>query len=284
MKLIGVCLLLFIAAYGVATVLSIDPARSWPDFWRVVLQAGVFIGAYLLRRIGLSGKALLNALTLGSLVPMVLIVLGASGPNAIAGLLNVLLWPNLAFAGAQRWRWLWLAPAAVMIFLSASRGGWVGTAAGGATMFALYRPRIPRWWPWAVGALLLAGLAYQVARGHIGAGYRPEFWGAAWRMLEQSPLVGTGPSTAPMFLGWLAGHQHLHSIPLNLLAETGLLGGSTGGALAAAALRPLVGQRDALSRGALAALAATAAHGMLDTITWDPAITSALGILLAAAY
>jgi len=184
-----------------------------------------------------------------------------------------------------------IALAVVGILGSHSRGGLLALA-GGTIAFTLLGPRWPLHHRWLV-ALTIAGLGTVVALllpwgvaerfARISSelhseGSRPDLWRGAVLLWRDSPWLGTGlgtygdvsPATqSPAVPGRV---EHAHSEPLELLAETGLLG-------VAAALLALAGlalpwlrrclqlqdrQRRCLAAGCLAALLATAGHSLVE--------------------
>jgi tetratricopeptide (TPR) repeat protein len=341
-----------LAVYLLAAFTSIDPRRSLPDAWLLgayafafVLTANLvqwgwprelFVKALLLTGGVLIGMGVYTIVTWyqqwlaanpGVWLPTVSYRLPA--PNTIAIFLNLLL-----MAAMARW-WVtralapriflsvWIGLALGLLFLTTSRGGWLGTMAGVAMTVAAgrgargpergegFRPiweAIRRSKMLLVIALLIgvAGLggvgwlAYrQMAHPTHASSFlvaRGNFWIAAWQAFLRSPLVGQGPFTygsafthvrsAPPDLPY----THAHSTYINLLAETGLLGVIAGGWLGAAAFRTLWrqvhalrGDERAVAVGAFGALAAGAVHGLFETVSAEPSNAFAISILVGAA-
>ena len=195
-------------------------------------------------------------------------------PNPYAGFLG-LIWPlaaGLAWAGLEAaWRrrrlaaWLpaglFALAAALMlaaIYMSFSRGAWLGAAAA-ALALVIALPR--RWWA-GVGLVAAAvGLAWGMAQAHLlpasivarladvgdfttvadvrGVNIttsnfaiveRLAHWQAAEAMARDNPWLGVGIGNYAVayprysLLNWPMPLGHAHMIYLNVLAETGLIG------------------------------------------------------------
>ena len=201
-------------------------------------------------------------------------------PNPYAGFLG-LIWPlaaGLAWAMAARvwpkvraraqgWGWEFaglavLATITLMIvvglYVSASRGAWLGAAAAGLAMALFLSRRLRRglplvvlalaaaWGLWQAG-LLPASLTSRLAsvadfvnvtdvRGvnindaNFALVERLAHWQAAVTMAEEHPWLGVGLGNyataypAVRLLNWPNALGHAHNIYLNALAETGLVG------------------------------------------------------------
>ncbi|NMC80602.1 MAG: O-antigen ligase family protein, partial [Chloroflexi bacterium] len=147
---------------------------------------------------------------------------------------------------------LWILSALGLLYLTSSRGGWLGTAAGlaclGMLAFRNFRSRWFSLWEWlrhrrallsllavialagaAAVAYLLYRQAMQPTHGSL-FGSRAEFWGPAWNAFLQSPLLGKGPytfislylqanSVPPKLL-----FVYAHNIYLDVLSGSGILG------------------------------------------------------------
>jgi tetratricopeptide (TPR) repeat protein len=101
------------------------------------------------------------------------------------------------------------------------------------------------------------------------------WWNEAWEAFRGEPILGTGASSFPVVHRLLREDQLTvttpHSAPVQLLAETGVIGavlGISAAALALVALLRAVGRRSGLERAAAAALfagiAAYAVHSLVD--------------------
>ncbi|MEP7357175.1 MAG: O-antigen ligase family protein, partial [Anaerolineales bacterium] len=284
-----------VAAAGLATVFSADPRRSagsvlllvvyflvyylttdllaagWPAglIARGLLFAGSFVIAFGLLELAAwyAGWLAIGGLQ-DPLPPATLRVRAFLGhPNFVAALFSMLL--PLALGGVllahnRASRGLaaaWVIAAAVIVYFTSSRGGWLGTAAGVAALIVPVAAerrgalrgacQALRRRPWAIAALGLfavaavggaAALVYVQSRHPSHAG-RDYIWEVAWEMFQRHPLTGNGPftygtefihkySVPPEVL--LA---HAHNVFINTLAETGLVGGAAWAVLGLALAR-----------------------------------------------
>lgn len=192
-------------------------------------------------------------------------------PNVLAAIFNLLLLPSLVeFIERPRWPLAaWIMAALALIFVTASRGGWIGLAAGLVTLVARYRARLAvilgqgaKFWPLVIPLWAIA-VVWQVTRPDHST--RWEFWVVALAIFLYRPLVGSGPGTFNIF--WSKLHplpyfqaMHAHSIIFNTGAEQGIIGLIALAVLALSMVR--AAWRDA---GLLAALAAFGAHSLVDS-------------------
>lgn len=343
-------LALFLAVYLLTAFTSIDPRRSLGDAWLtgayvfafvltvdlvnwgwprelfvkvMLLVSGVLIGMGVYSVVGWYRQWL--AANPGVWLPTSVYRLPA--PNTIAVFLNLVLMAALARLWVTRARAprallaVWIVLALGLLFLTSSRGGWLGTAAGaGAAIWLSARaPAQSDWLKLAWEALrrrralmatvLIAGVA---GLGLVGwsayrlmahpthsssfFGARGNFWIAAWQAFLRSPLVGQGPftygsaylravSVPPDLL-----YTHAHSLFFNLLAETGLLGVLACVMLGVAAFRALWrqvhglrGDEQAVVVGTFAALVAYGVHGLFETVSAEPTNAFVTSILLGVA-
>ncbi|HZW03459.1 MAG TPA: O-antigen ligase family protein, partial [Anaerolineaceae bacterium] len=204
----------------------------------------------------------------------------------------------------------WLVMYLLALPFTSSRGGWVGAAAwvgilmlvwlldGGRwqTFLSFLRRRLAIILPAGAALVVLGGLAalrfYQVFAGSHpthGSGFslnREGIWDAALAVWEASPWTGSGLArlglemlrTAPNYPDrWWA--VHAHSVPVNFLGETGLVGALPLLLLTVAAAVLLVRQvrraegAERLWAGAsLAALVSLFVHGIFDNFSNLPYI------------
>jgi hypothetical protein len=194
---------------------------------------------------------------------------------------------------------------ALALLVSASRGGVLAAAGGGACLATLVylrrrgrRVLLPAA---ALGLALLGLLALALpeeARARVGtlegASFRLETWRDGLRLFGRSPLVGHGfAAFADAYAGVKQGHgsirvEHAESEYVELLAEGGLVGFAL--VLLAFALPAkrvlerlprLEPQSRSLAAGALAGLVALSVHSAFDFVLRIPAIAT-LAALLAA--
>jgi len=209
-------------------------------------------------------------------------------PNVLAAVFNLLLLPSLVefVERPRRALAIWIVAALALIFVTASRGGWLGLAAGLVTLAAHYRARMPAIWSRARLYLPLAvplgaiAVVWQITRTDHST--RFEFWLVALGVFLYRPIVGSGPGTFNIF--WSHLHpppffqaMHAHSLIFNTLAEQGVIGLIALAVVALAVMR--AAWRDA---GLLAALMAFAAHSLVDSLNVAPAVMIVLAVLLGS--
>jgi O-antigen ligase len=145
--------------------------------------------------------------------------------------------PSFRLAGMAGW--MVLAMVGISIFLSFTRGVWLGCFAAGVYLTARYLPR----WLWVLPVLVIGGyvLSPHLIRERVSMALHPsrdpslairfEMWGVGLKMMERHPLVGVGPNnifaTYPLYLPVgkapvVGYHDHLHDNLIQLGAERGL--------------------------------------------------------------
>ncbi len=279
--------LAFLGAFVLSAAFAPDQLTAWRSVVGVAAYGLVFLLLGNLLALGVTAGELYLALVIAAQVLMAawsanwlmdgarLIGYRLRYDNTNAAMLGVLLlMPALSVGERRR---LVVGESAAVLWLSASRAGALGLAAGVGTLLlrgtALGRQR---WVLMVVAVAIGLGL---LARPDLLAGNaREKMWGVAVRMVAASPLVGQGPNSYKGW--WLAADDsvfffgHAHNVYLNLLAETGLVGVAAGAWLIGAVLLAL-GHRGS-SPWAVAALAATVgllAHSLGDVPTTQPYIT-----------
>lgn len=331
----------FLAVGSVSAVASLDPARSWSAWWQMLALGAVFLMAADLFA-GPRRDWVHNALLWAGGLSMLWTWLQVFGwystwlslnpqawlsampyrlqnPNQIAlQLALVLLLAVTRFAAGPLRARLWLTPYIVsdlaLLFLSSSRGGWIGAAVGlGALAATLVgRKGILTWSQrlraalrkraWLVGVGLLVGAIAVAGAGRIilkqldqpTRGGRLEYWIPALETFAAHPWLGQGQATfAVSFMRSQTAppavvYNHAHSIYLNTLAESGLLG-ALGGLALIAAISACVWRRrtdtdpaaqSSFALGA-AALALYLAHGVVENVAFDRGNVLVLVLLLA---
>lgn len=228
-------------------------------------------------------------------------------PNFIGAALNGLL--MMAAARLMRTRqWggrillsLWIISALGLLYLTSSRGGWLGALAGFACLAFLTIGHAPDAWKQkfqrtfkdrrmilylsAPAILLIAFLGWVLHRQTQHPTHAPiaiarvDFWTPAWKAFVQSPLFGQGPFTFISF--YLQEHSippdqlfvYAHSIYMDLLSGSGILGLLAFLWLAAAVARVLLkrlSEMDSANRpivfGGLGAMCAFCVHGLVDSV------------------
>ncbi len=229
----------------------------------------------------------------------------ASHPNMLVAYMNVLLPFGVATWAVTKGRLarvalaVWLAAALATICLTSSRGGWLGTAAGLVTLAFLFAVDRREWvigrWRQMRKRPLLIGIAGLLVVGVLAAGgflvlrqaqhpshgplfnSRQSIWAPVWATFAQFPIWGAGPATygtQSMQVNSIPPgtlYMHAHSILLNTLLESGLIGVLALAGFAVVTARSVlvrwrstpVGTRPYLI-AAIAALVATAVHSQFD--------------------
>jgi len=234
-------------------------------------------------------------------------------PNLLAGYLIPIL--PIALIALLRWRsWpqrLFAASALLLgssaLFLSYSRGGWLGMVAALGTAVLLLVLRQTRYWPplWrrlfpllliAVAVCVLVVAVTQIeplrirvmslaaGRGDSSNNFRINVWLAAIEMIQERPWLGIGPGNSAFNLIYPLYQQpkfnalSAYSVPLELLVEGGIPNLIAALGLLFASLRAGLSQLKGESSWALPALAAVAAiaglcvQGATDTIFFRPEV------------
>jgi len=275
-------------AWALVFIIFTDMLNAgWPrqQWLNALLLAALVITAHGLWEFG---AWLARWLALGEFPWVAYRVTGLLGhANLTAAALN-LLWPlvwvrSQASGGLTRWalRGLLLG-VFITLFLTSSRGGWLAGWFTALLYLGLTRPLPSLWGAWKNLSLkfkttlmfisliwLISGtglVAFQLNHATHGAllSSRQPFWQPAWELFLFRPLAGVGPELFAWFYptfysippDWFA--PHAHSLPLQLLSGSGLLGGVAGLWLVIQAVR-LVRRRwenDSAQRGLLAALIA----------------------------
>ncbi len=345
-------MLLWIVAFGVSLLGNLDAARRIAiGLWYV----GVYIGVWyvlhdMIANGGLKRETLVDGLLISGLVVLsfgyvqlqfwVREVM-ASGfgavslprpvstfgnPNFLGGFLVVLIPLILSRVFMTRIRFnrlmlaIYAGLAALLLFLTFSRGAWIGTAVGcaawGVLLLAQHNllslSQLRAWWGEqkslirggvvvASVAVLIAGLAAGVilirslSDTSRAAGLRTELYQAAFELFIEKPITGQGLFTYGRGLVRLPDirpdkpHSHAHNAPLHIAAELGLVG------LAALAVtlwltvramrsnwRAMSARDRTLLAGAIGAVAAFAVHQLTDVPAMMPAIalTGLVGLVL----
>ena len=222
-------------------------------------------------------------------------------PLALVALLRWQGWPQRLFAAAA------LILGATALFLTYSRGGWLGLVAGLGTIGLLLVLRQTRHWPvlWrrlfplllvAVAAAVLVVAVTQIeplrirvmslvaGRQDSSNNFRINVWLAALGMIQDRPWIGIGPGNTAFNLIYPLYQQpkfnalSAYSVPLELLVEGGVPGLLAGLGLLLASVRSGLAQLKGEATFALPALAALAAiaglcvQGATDTIFFRPEV------------
>jgi len=222
-------------------------------------------------------------------------------PIALVALLRWRTWPQRLFAAAS------LLLGSIALFLSYSRGGWLGMLAALGAVVLLLVLRQTRHWPvlWrrlfplllvagAVAVLVVAVTQIEPLRIRVMSllagrqdssnNFRINVWLTAIEMIQDRPWLGIGPGNSAFNLIYPLYQQpkfnalSAYSVPLELLVEGGIPNLIAGLGLLAAAIRAGWAQLKGESAWALPALAALAAiaglcmQGITDTIFFRPEV------------
>ncbi len=205
-----------------------------------------------------------------------------------------------------------------LLFLTSSRGGWLGTAGGMLGLVAVFivNGKInwkPVWLKLRSRPVILAGLSLLTGMVVLVVGYflyketlhpthysvlvsRTYLWAPAWQSFLQSPIFGKGPFTyASAFIAdysvpSMVLFVHAQGTYLNILGERGITGFLAAAWLAVSLLlalwRRLTGAQDhnfAVVAGVLAGLIALVIHSVFDGFETEPLGLWVLAIAAGAA-
>ena len=315
---ISAWLLVMLAVAVLATGFSPVPLAAFKGLLKLVSYLGVYaLMRQLLEAAPQWWDRIVAALLAGELASAVIAIRQLYGPLENPNLLAGYLIPILPIAAVALLRWrswpqrLFAAAALVLggasLFLSYSRGGWLGMLAALGSLVLLLVLRQTRSWPplWrrlfpvlliAAGVALLVVAVTQIeplrirvmslvaGRQDSSNNFRINVWLAAIEMIQDRPWLGIGPGNSAFNLIYPLYQQpkfnalSAYSVPLELLVESGVPGLLAGLGLLLASVRTGLAQLKGESAWALPALAAVAAiaglcvQGATDTIFFRPEV------------
>ena len=297
----------YVALLWIAATLAERVARSPVYFAYGVCAAGAIVATYALLQ-AIIGGAPSGMWVNGHAVPRVAASL--EGPNQLAGFLEATLpvlwvWP-LIVAGWQPLRTYATATGTSALNLTQSRAGIVMAALCYALLWRA-RPNAARSAAAATltGATLGVGISIawfvlwahaswsDVARLFLldipttagGVGTRAQLWPAANALFRRHPIVGVGAGNFGALLPTVGLHGIVNqaaSLPLQTLAETGLVGFAALIAFAVVALRETFALRNTspFALAAFLALVSLLAHQLVDDLFFFPKVASLCWLLL----
>ncbi len=268
----------FFAVLALSSLFSISPRRSFEQTW-ILLAAAFFVVVLAnLRAVENLRELTLQSLLVVGLAWMVFswrdtvqwyltwretnggqglipdLSYRLNGGNTIAAFYSILFFIALILIIRTKTGWIravmaaYLASLAALLFLSSSRGAWVGLVVGLLVLMIFERRLIGRAWRFvrksrvlsaaavlaALGLLAAFAVVYQkYVAGHPthGAGMnRAPFWTPAWEAFLASPLIGNGPYTGGTFyvqsasVPWSHLYLHAHNTYLDILRDAGIVG------------------------------------------------------------
>jgi len=320
---------IFLLVLVITSFTSMDPHRSFTETWLIALAFSLYAGTQELVRRGWPAELFYKVILVLTAIVMGLTWMEVGGwyaawlsanpgqwlpdiafrlnlPNFMGVFLNLTLMlaiPRLAVTRSTFGKILlalWILSALGLVYLSSSRGGWLGLAAGLAFLAWIearrFFPRIKQFIK-ALRPVVLMVLVLVLLIMAAGAGYllyrqtlqpthtsnflesRNYLWIPAWNAFINHPLVGQGPFT--FVSSYLVTNSvppsqlfvYAHSIYLDVLSSSGLLGGAAFLFLLFSLYRVLKrglasppGEQRTVAIGAAAALAAFLVHGFFDSV------------------
>jgi O-antigen ligase/tetratricopeptide (TPR) repeat protein len=178
-----------------------------------------------------------------------------NGGNTIAAFYAILFFICLGLILKSRVRLqqvllgIYLLSVSILIFLTSSRGAWLGIIMGLICLMILelkflknlfVAMKEKRWVLWTLGIVVVLGVGgilfvyLQVLGSHPnhvpGLGVRAPFWVPAWKGFLESPVIGNGLYTGGTYfilstsIPWQEIYLHAHNTYLDILRDTGVLG------------------------------------------------------------
>ena len=346
---LGVPIAVFLLTQLFSAIFGIDPARSLPEVWLIAVSFFLLLFFSGLVSRGWAPELIIKTFLLtgaivslftwleaaqwyrlwlqsfpGQWIPPVSYRLPA--PNMLAVMLNLSLMACLARLIASRsmlariMLGLYTVSTLALLYLTSSRGGWLGTAAGLGTLFFLNFDFVKRFgsrlrrqfdqhrWFWAgivliflfaafTAGYLLYRQAVQPTHGPILSA-RTEFWSSAWRAFQSSPWLGSGPFTFSSFFAQSNSIPpqilfiYAHNVYFDILHGSGIIGFASFLLLSVLLLHRIIRRwkqtseimTKAVIAGTLGGLASFAIHGLFDSVHHtEPVCSMTLAMLIGAA-
>lgn len=341
--------LIFFGALLITTITSIDPRRSIAEVWLIGVSFYLFFMVAGLVNRGWPAELVIKVVLIIGGIIMILcwvetgqwyfewlesnpgewlpsVAYRLPAPNFLCVVLNVWLMTALArliFTKSLSGRMIlciWAVSAFGLIYLTSSRGGWLGTTAGIGCLGMLSIQVAPvKWFSlWnrirerrvimisvvLAGVAVLIGLGWLLSKQVLHPTHAPilssrmQFWGPAWKAFLRSPIIGMGPHTfISIYLQEYSippykYFDYAHSIMFDLLSGSGIIGLLAfiwiGFEVVRSLWRRLLesrGEERAVVMGAISALAAFGVHGLFDSVHHTaPTSSWNLAIILGAAF
>ena len=341
-------LLLFLGTFIVSSLLSIDPTRSFTEFWLVLIESFLLLFIINLVKRGWKSELIIKVILLTGLIFMLFSWLEAgtwyfawlennpgdwipdisyrlSVPNFMVVMLNIIFCLSigrLLFTKDVLGKVvliIYAMSSIFLIYLTSSRGGWIGTFTGLVCIFLFYI-RSPLdvvmiIFDWCkknklisviILIILILGF-FLIIQAFVNLSDQPthapllrsrtEFWTPAIKSFIENPVFGQGPYT--FFSSYLQSNSvppnpfyvYVHGIYLDVLSGMGIVGLLTFALLLLYIWRSLVktnmdvqGEDKAVVLGVAGAFAAFCIHGLVDSVHHTiPTGAWVIAIILGAA-
>jgi hypothetical protein len=310
---------LWLAAFIISTASNLHKLpRMAYGLWFAALYIALWYSLHDVIRHSVGRLRTVDALLLSAILPLVTafqqigqpridrIAGSLENPNILAAFLVLVtplavvrfLSPPLRMAHGLRRAALgvFVAALCIAIYLTGSRGAWLGMIAAAAVgAWTASGGRIRAAWAIAAVTPVLIGTGLLLITTRSGEP-RLILYRQALDYLAAQPLTGNGLFTAKFYQplaerpGFVMLHIHAHNAPLQVAAELGLLGVAALSATALVTMRTGItawrqahGTERVVRAGALAALAGFGAHHMVDFPVITPAVSVTLIVVLIIA-
>ncbi len=308
-----------------ARVLTSPRFRSW--LITLYLHISLIVSVYGLRQWFFGAPALATWVDPNSPLSKSTRVYSYLGnPNLLAGyLLPAVVLSAVAIFAWQSW-WkkslalTMLVVNASCLYLTSSRGGWIGLVVATLTLLTLlyywWSVQMPPFWrTWSLwlilgssfGLLFVAIVFFEPVRerffsiftgkGDSSSNFRKNVWNAAFKMVQDYPITGIGPGhnafnkVYPLYQLPRYNALSAYSILLEVTVETGFIGLAcflwllivifNTAFLQLQRLRELKSVEGFWLIGAIASLAGMLGHGLVDTVWYRPEVNTVWWLLVA---